>query len=100
MQLDKDFILEELKDYQDYILKHYGVKIVGLFGSFSKDKAHDKSDIDLLYEIEKNSTLSLFKLLKLTAFLEDLLGKKVDLVRKQALKPKLQDIITKELIYV
>jgi len=100
MKLDKSVILDILRSHKYEIKKYYNVTILGLFGSFSKNQEHKDSDIDILYEIEKDKTMSAFKLLKLISYLEDLLGKKVDLVRDDVIKPKLKNIIHRELINV
>ena len=81
----KDAILNVLAENKQ-ALKRFGVKEIGLFGSYARDEAHATSDIDLLVDIEKkHKTFRNF--LALTYYLEDLLGTKVDLITKQSLSP-------------
>ncbi len=78
---------EELKD-------KYGVKEIGIFGSVVRGEATKDSDVDILVEFEK--PIGLFKFLELEEYLSNLIGKKVDLVSKKALKPYIAKYILKE----
>lgn len=98
--VQKEDILNYLKSHQKYYLSKFGVQFVGLFGSFAKDEVNKESDIDILYKIEKDKTLSLFKYLELQEHLEGFFQKKVDLVREEALKPRVKNSIQKNLHYV
>jgi len=98
--MDKQYILNYLKSQQEQYKKQFGVKFIGIFGSFARDEADDKSDIDILYEIEKDKKLSMFTYLKLISDLENHLHKKVDLVREQSLKPQIKEYIYQDLTYV
>jgi len=67
-------------------LKAFGVKKIGLFGSYARDEYRQDSDIDILVDIKKeNKTLKNF--LSLAYFLEKVLDAKVDLVSKDSLSP-------------
>jgi predicted nucleotidyltransferase len=63
--MNKDEIINYLKNQQDKYQKQFGIKFIGVFGSYARDEANDKSDIDILYEIYKDKKLSLFNYLKL-----------------------------------
>ncbi|MFH0951280.1 MAG: nucleotidyltransferase family protein [bacterium] len=80
------------------ILKQQGVKSASLFGSFARGEATAKSDIDLLVDLGKGKTLFDLSGLKLT--LEDALGREVDLVTKNALKPAIRSYILKDLVKI
>jgi len=79
-------------------IRGYGIKSLALFGSFARDEATDKSDVDLLVEFEGKVTFDSYMDLKF--FLEDSLGCSVDIVSKQMLKPQIRDIVEREAIYV
>ena len=98
--MQKKDILNYLKSNQEYYYKQFGVQFIGLFGSFARDEANENSDIDLLYKIEKDKKLSIFKYLKLHKQLEDFFHKKIDLVRDEKLKPQIKSYIQKDLAYV
>jgi len=81
----KESILNALAEKKQE-LRRYGVKEIGLFGSYARGDSHRDSDVDLLVDIEKeHKTLRNF--LALNYYLEDLLGTKVDLITKQSLSP-------------
>lgn len=76
------------------ILKHYGVKRAGIFGSFVRGEARKNSDIDILVEIKKDISLLDFIGLKLE--IEEALNRKVDLVEYSTIKPLIKERILKE----
>ena len=78
-------------------LKGFGVKSIALFGSAARGEAQRESDIDILVEFD--SAVGFLKFLQLQHRLEELLGKRVDLVTRAALKRQFRDQILKEAIY-
>ena len=98
-QIEKELVIKKLKEIKDYLRKEYGIENIGLFGSLVRNEQNESSDIDLLIEIQAEM-LSLIKYMKLKFFLEDVLGRKVDLVLSRAIKPRLRERILKEVIYV
>lgn len=77
-------------------IKDIGVRKIGLFGSFSKNKDSKNSDIDILVKFDKINFDNYFALL---VFLEKIFQRKVDLVIENDLKPELK-YIKKEAEYV
>ena len=98
--MNKQDILNYLQSNQEYYYNQFGIQFIGLFGSFARNEANDNSDIDILYKIEKDKKLSIFKYLKLTKQLEDYFNKKIDLVRDETLKPQVKNYIQKDISYV
>ena len=90
--------VDEIKRRILPILRRYGVKRVGLFGSCVKGEMREDSDIDILVEIEKDISLLDFIGLKLE--IEDALGRKVDLVEYDTIKPLLREKILKEQVVI
>lgn len=78
--------------------EEFGVQKIGIFGSFSRNEQSDKSDVDVLVEFSKSP--SLFKFIELEKILTNLVGRRVELVTRNALKPAIKDDILKEVIYV
>ncbi|OIO34268.1 MAG: hypothetical protein AUJ70_01465 [Candidatus Omnitrophica bacterium CG1_02_40_15] len=76
------------------ILQGYGVEKVALFGSCVRDEMKEDSDIDILVEIKKD--ISLLDFVGLKQKIEEALGRKVDLVEYDTLKPLLRERILKE----
>ncbi len=80
------------------ILRHHHVVRAGIFGSMVKGEAKPGSDIDILVELPKETSLLDFVALKLE--LEDALGRRVDLVEYVAIRPLLKDQILGEQVPV
>jgi uncharacterized protein len=76
----------------------YGISRIGIFGSFVRGEQRKRSDVDLLVEFEE--VPGLLRFVHIEQYLGRLLGRKVDLVRKEALRPELRDHILKETVYV
>jgi len=90
--------IEEIKRKILPILQRYGVKRIGLFGSYVRGEAREDSDIDILVEIEEDISLLDFVGLKLE--IEEALGRKVDLVEYNTIKPLLRERILKEQVVI
>lgn len=96
--LHKESILQILAAHKQQ-LAVYGVDQIGLFGSYVRNEATENSDIDLLVNIRKDKkTFNNF--LSLNYYLEELLGKKVELVTTQSLSPYIGPHILKTVEYV
>ena len=93
---NKHVIKQTLEDNRE-TLRKYGVKRLGLFGSYVKGTARVDSDIDLLVELERPS---FDDYMGLRIFLEDLFEKKIDLITARSVKPRLKPYIEKEVEYV
>lgn len=94
--LKSDDILDFLRQNMQDLEKRYSVRRIGLFGSVLRGSAGDKSDVDILVELS-HPTFDHYMDLKF--FLEDQLGRPVDLVLADSLKPRLKPIITREVAY-
>ena len=79
--------------------ERYGVQSLGIFGSYLRGEQRKRSDLDILVEFN-NGSLTLFQFVELRNFLSDLLGVKVDLVEKRALKPAIGKHILEEVVFV
>jgi predicted nucleotidyltransferase len=76
----------------------YGVRSLWLFGSYVRGEARKRSDLDIL--VEYDQAPSFFELIELEERLSSLLGTKVDLVMKSALKPRIGERILAEVVPV
>jgi predicted nucleotidyltransferase len=80
-------------------LQQFGIHTIGIFGSFSRDEVNEQSDIDLLVEFDADKkTFNNF--IETCFLLEEILGRKVELVTEESLSPYLKPYIMKELEYV
>lgn len=87
-----------LKAHKQELYERYKVTEVGVFGSVLRGEQKKRSDIDILVEFEQIPDLLEF--INLERYLTRLLRKKVDLVRKEAIRPELKDIILSEVSYI
>jgi len=95
--ITKNDILNKLKELKPTLYKDYSVKEIGLFGSFSDNSFNENSDIDILIELEKPIGWRFFSL---EIYLENIFGRKIDLVTKNALKEQIKDSILKQVNFV
>ena len=80
------------------ILRKYKVSKMGIFGSYVRDKAKKKSDVDLLVEFEE--VIDLFDFVHLTDEVEKVLKTRVDLATPDAIKPYIRPRIMKEVEWI
>jgi predicted nucleotidyltransferase len=96
--MDRDRVIELLARSKPVLAARYGVTELALFGSTVRDSARPDSDIDILVGFEGPATSSRY--FGVQFYLEDLLGRPVDLVTTKALRPELRPFIEKEAAYV
>ena len=88
-----------LKEHEETLKMKYRATRIGIFGSYVRGEEEVvTSDLDLLVEFDDGITL--FKFIEMENYLSDLLGIKVDLVMKKALKPRIGKNILKEVLYI
>jgi len=97
IQTKKD-VYSIINNNQDKI-KAFGVKKIGLFGSFVREQQSKDSDVDLLVEFEQGKKT--FKnFMRLAFLLENILKRRVELVTPESLSPYIRPYIVKEIEYV
>lgn len=96
--ITKNQLLLRLKRYLPSLSKEYGIKSLGVFGSYIRGEQKRGSDLDVL--VEFNETPGLLTYIKLENELSQILGTKVDLVMKKTLKPVIGEHILSEVVYV
>ncbi|MFN0015175.1 MAG: nucleotidyltransferase family protein [Saprospiraceae bacterium] len=79
------------------VLRKYAITRASLFGSFANGTATSDSDVDLLVEL--STPIGLLEFIHIKHELEDLLGRKVDLLEFKALKPSLKNLILRSAIH-
>ena len=92
--------LQEIKEIigkeKPHLSQKYGVSEIGIFGSFVRGEAKGKSDLDVLVSFDE--PIGLIDFMKLEYYLSDMLGVKVELVMKSALKPRIGKNILREVV--
>lgn len=92
-------IERKLREKKEYIKEVFHISEMGIFGSFVRGEETASSDIDILVTFEKGHK-DFFNYMRLKHYLEELLGRNVDLVIKNAVKPRLKERILNEVKYV
>ena len=87
-----------LRQHLPELRERYAVKSLGVFGSYVRGEQKKRSDLDVLVEFERAPTL--FQYVELEDRLSELVGIKVDLVMKSALKPVIGQRILAEVVPV
>lgn len=91
-------IKRKLEKLKPILKEKFGVKRIGIFGSYLRGKQKKGSDLDILVEFFE--PIGFFKFINLEDFLRQKLNVKVDLVLKGAIKPFIKERILKETIYL
>ncbi len=96
--MDRDLVLSVLARSKPLLATRFGVTGLALFGSAARGEARADSDIDLLVSFDGPATSDRY--FGVQSFLEDLLGRPVDLVTDKALRPELWPFVEKEALHV
>ncbi|MBI4400783.1 MAG: nucleotidyltransferase family protein [Nitrospirae bacterium] len=88
--------LNVLRRHLPELRKRYRVRSLGIFGSYVSGAPRKGSDLDVLVEFLEEP--SLFEFMELEAFLSEVIGVKVDLVMRSALKPRIGRQILSEVV--
>jgi predicted nucleotidyltransferase len=76
-ELKKEQVIKLLREHYPYLAAEYGVKRIGLFGSYARALSDVESDIDVIVEFERPIG---FRFIQFTEYLEGALGRKVDVL--------------------
>jgi len=93
-------MLQSLKEILPELQTRYGVKSLGIFGSYVHGQQKKGSDLDLLVEFNEQAPVTLVGFVALERELGKLVGRKVDLVERDTLKPVIGKRILEEIIPV
>jgi len=89
-------LLREKREEIIRVAARHGARNVRIFGSVARGEADDESDIDLLVEMDPDRSLMDHAALWLA--LQDLLGRKVDVVSDRGIKPRIRDRVLREAV--
>ena len=96
--MDKNTVIQLLLKSKHLLQERFGVVRLALFGSTARGAASDTSDIDILVAFDGPATSRRY--FGVQFYLEDLLGRPVDLVTEKALRPELRPYIQRDLVSV
>jgi len=96
--MEVEIYIARLRQHLPTLAARYRVRSLGVFGSYARHEEHAGSDLDLLVTFDDPP--GLLKFVEMENYLSDLLGVKVDLVMRDALKPRIGERILEEVITV
>ena len=96
--MEREKILQLLAQHKPQLAQRYGVLRLALFGSTARDSASAESDIDILVAFDGSATSQRY--FGVQFYLEDVLGRPVDLVTEKALRTELRPHIEREALHV
>jgi predicted nucleotidyltransferase len=99
--LTREEVIEILREKLPYFVTEYGVKRIGLFGSYAKGTQAEDSDVDVVVEFERPIGL---KFVEFGDYLEKMLGKKTDILTPAGIEgiriSRVADNIRNSIVYV
>jgi len=96
--MTRDELLTKLSHVKNELKTRYGIEELALFGSYARDEANDKSDVDIV--ILKMKEKSFSKRMEAIEFLEKTLNKKVDMGYFDSMKTFIKNRIKKDFVHV
>jgi len=90
-------ILQTLRRHKPELQRKYPVSAIGIFGSYARGEATDKSDIDIAVEISGTMGLNF---IAMADEIEDLFGIKTDVIPIRSIKPEYLQYVKKDIVYV
>ena len=91
-------ILHKLQAHKHVLAERFGVTGLALFGSYARGRAAEGSDVDILVSFDGPATSRTY--FGVQFYIEDLLGRPVDLVTEKSLRPELRPYVEREAVYV
>jgi uncharacterized protein len=99
--LTRETITQRLRESYPYLAAEFGVRRLGLFGSFARGTASEASDVDVVVEFQRPIGL---RFVELVDYLEQLLGRKVDVLTPAGVQAiRVKDVarqISESVVYV
>ena len=99
--LTRETIIERLRERYPYLTNEYGVKRIGLFGSFARGTATETSVVDIVVEFRQPVG---FRFIEFVDYLEQLFGREVDVLTPAGLQgirvSGVANNITESILYV
>ena len=96
--MNREEVLDILRTHKPTLAERFGVIELALFGSFARDEANDESDVDVLVRYDGPATSRSY--FGVQFYIEDLLGRRVDLVTEKALRSEFRPYVEREAVDV
>ena len=96
--MNRDQLLTILRTHKPTLTEHFGVTSLSLFGSFARDQATDESDVDMIVTFDPPPNWKTY--FGAVFYLEDLLGRQIDLAMKEDIRVEIRPYVERDLISV
>ena len=96
--MNREEVLDILRTHKPMLAERFGVTELALFGSFARNEATDESDVDILVRYDGPATSKSY--FGVQFYLEDLIGRRVDLVTHKALRSEFRPYVEREAVNV
>ena len=96
--MNRDEVLDALRQHKQVLRDRFDVTGLALYGSFARNQAMSESDVDILVRFDGPATTRSY--FGTQFYIEDLLGRRVDLVTDKALRPELRPFVEQEALDV
>ena len=96
--MNRDEVLNALRAHKATLARRFGVSELALFGSIVRNQVSLGSDVDILVSFQGKADWRRY--FGVQFYLEDLLGRSVDLVSDKALRPELRPSVEREAVSV
>ena len=96
--MDRDCALTLLREHKAVLAQRFRVADIAVFGSMARDEAGDSSDVDILVRFDGPATSERY--FGIQFYLEDLIGRSVDLITDRALRTEVRPHVEREAIHV
>ena len=97
-EMNRDRVLALLAEHKPALADRFGVTSLKLFGSFARDTARPDSDVDVLVAFDGPATSKRY--FGVQFYLEDLIGRDIDLVTEDALRPRLRPYVERDALAI
>ena len=95
----KEDVLAKLEAHMPELRDRFGIDTIGIFGSVSRGEDKPGSDVDVLYTFRPGES-TLANLVSLGTYLEELFGRKVDLIAERSLSPYIRSEVIAEVVMI
>lgn len=96
--MNRNQVLDLIRTHKATLVERFGVTNIALYGSFARDQATEESDVDVLIAFDGPATSKAY--FGVQFYLEDLLGREVDLATDKALRAEIRPYIERDVINV
>ena len=96
--MTRDELLTILREHKPVLAERFGVTGLAVFGSFARDQATEKSDLDVLVEFGTAPGWKTY--FGVVSYLEDLLGRPVDLATISEVRKEIRPFVEREAVHV